>query len=132
MLDALLAALTLPILAMNSCPDPAITRAIATQIGNNGNLKTYDVAITVTNEGAREAASLLQSIDVYQDATKVDRKGTRPLPAGAHDVVHYRFTRSAEARPGSTHLRFRLMTEDPHGTYITDCSTSNDTFHLNV
>jgi len=135
MLDGLLAALSLPVLAMTSgaCSDPAITSAVATQVGNNGNLTTYDVAITVKNAGsAAEPASLLQSVQVFQDTTKVDQKGTPPLPAGGTATVHYRFQRSSEARRGSTHLRFQLVMTDPHGDPVTDCSTANDTYRIDV
>lgn len=135
MLDVLIAALTLPVLAMTSgaCADPAITAATASQVGSNGDLNTYDVAITVKNTGnAGEPSSLLQSVQVYQDATKVDQKGTQPLAPGQSETVHYRFQRSSEARPGSTHLRFQLIMTDPHGTPFNDCSTANDTYRIDV
>ena len=134
MLDVLLTALSLPILAMtsNACVDPAITAAVAHQLGNNGDLTTYDVAITVKNVGsAAEPSSLLQSVQVFQDATKVDQKGTPPLAAGGSATVHYRFQRTSEGRPGSTHLRFSLVLHDPHGP-VTDCSTANNTYRINV
>jgi subtilase family serine protease len=134
MLDVLLAALSLPILAMTSgaCADPAITSAVATQVGNNGDLRTYDVAVRVKNAGsAAEPSSLLQSVQVFQDATKVDQKGTPPLAAGGSATVHYRFQRSSEARSGSTHLRFQLMLSNPHGP-VTDCSTANNKYRIDV
>lgn len=136
MLDALLAALTLPILAMTSgaaCAGPTITNAVASQAGNNGNLTSYDVAVTVKNTGsATEPSSLLQSVQVFQDATKVDQKGTQPLAAGAHTTVHYRFSRSSEAEAGSTHLFFRLVLSDPHGTPFTNCTSASNSFRLDV
>jgi hypothetical protein len=133
MLDVLLTALSLPILAMtsNACVSPGITSAVASQLGSNGNLTTYDVAITVKNAGSAEPSSLLQSVQVFQDATKVDQKGTPPLPAGGSATVHYRLQRSSEARPGSTHLRFSLVMHDPHGP-VTSCSTANSTYRVNV
>jgi hypothetical protein len=135
MLDVVLAALSLPILAMTSgaCAGPTITNAVATQAGNNGNLATYDVAITVTNAGsAGEPSSILQSVQVYQDATKVDQKGTRPLAAGSSATVHYRFSRSSEAQAGSTHLRFQLALSDPHGTPFTDCTGATNRYRLDI
>lgn len=135
MLDALLAALSIPILAMTSgaCAGPVITHAVASQVGSNGDVTTYDVAITVKNDGAKaEPSSLLQSVQVFQDATKVDQRGTQPLAAGASETVHYRFTRSSEARPGSTHLHFRLVLNDPHGTPFADCGTADNNYRLNV
>ena len=93
MLSALLVAISLPIIAMTSngaCAGPTIANAVATQTGNNGNLTTYDVAVTVKNTGsAAEPSSLLQSVEVFQDATKVDQKGTPPLAAGGRATVHY-------------------------------------------
>lgn len=135
MLDALLAALSLPILAMTSgaCAGPTITNAVASQVGNNGNLSTYDVAVTVKNTGsAAEPSSLLQSVQVYQDATKVDQKGTQPLGAGASTTVHYRFQRSSEAQRGSTHLRFQLVLSDPHGTPFNNCSPAANRYRIDV
>lgn len=133
MLDALLAALSLPLLAMttNACAGPAITNAVATQVGTNGDLTTYDVSVTVKNDGPAEPSSLLQSVQVYQDQTKVDQKGTQPLPAGGSTTVHYRFSRSSQAEPGSTRLHFRLVLRDPHGTAFSDC-TPDSNYTLNV
>jgi hypothetical protein len=135
MLDALLMALSVPLLAATStataCAAPAITAAVAHELGSNGNLNTYDVAIVVRNSGGAEPASLLQSVQVFQDATKVDQKGTPPLAAGASATVHYRLQRSSEARAGSTHLRFSLVMHDPHGP-VSNCSGSNATYRINV
>jgi hypothetical protein len=134
MLDVLLTALSLPLLAMTStaCVDPAIASAVASQVGDNGDLATYDVAVTVKNAGrAAEPSSLLQSIQVFQDGTKVDQKGTPPLPAGRSATVHYRFQRSPDARALSTHLLFKLVMTDPHH-HATECSTANGTFRLDV
>jgi hypothetical protein len=132
---ALFAAFAVPLLAMTSptCADPAIVSAASSTLGNNGNLTTYDVAVTLENMGlGSEPSSLLQSVGVYQDATKVDQFGTPPLKAGARATVHYRFQRSSEARSGSTHLRFTLVLRNPHGVPVTDCSAANDTYRLDV
>ena len=134
MLDVLLTALSLPLLAMTStaCADPAIASAVATQVGDNGNLTTFDVAVSVKNAGpGAEPSSLLQSVQVFQDATKVDQMGAPPLQPGRAATVHYRFTRSSEAHPLSTHLRFKIVMSDPHRK-TTDCSVANDTFRLDV
>jgi hypothetical protein len=132
---ALLTALSLPLLAMTSatCADPAIVAATPSTVASNGDLTTYTVAVTVENMGlGAEPSSLLQSVAVWQDATKVGQIGTRPLRPGARETVQYRFQRSSEARSGSTHLRFTLVLSNPHGIPVTDCSTANDTFRLNV
>lgn len=133
MLDVLLTALSMPLLAMMSCAaDPAITHVTATPISDNGQLAAYDFAITVRNNGtAKQPSSVLQSVAIYQDATKVDQKGAQPLGPGASETVHYRFSRSNEARMGSTHMRFVLSVRDPHET-VHDCSTANDVYRLNV
>jgi hypothetical protein len=135
MLDAVLAALSKPILAMTSgaCAGPTITHAVASEVGSNGNLTTYDVAIRVTNAGsAAEPSSLLQSVEVFQDATKVDQKGTPPLAAGASATVHYRFSRSSEAEARSTHLHFTLKLSDPHGTPFAHCSSGTNSYRLDI
>jgi hypothetical protein len=135
MFDALLAALALPILAMTSgaCAGPTITGATASEVGSNGDLTTYDVAIRVKNTGsAAEPSSLLQSVQVFQDATKVDQKGTPPLAAGQSATVHYRFSRSSEAAARSTHLHFTLTLSDPHGTPFTDCSSGDNSYRLDI
>ena len=134
MLHVLLATVAMPMVAMTSgaCADSAITSAVATNVGNNGSLTTYDVAITVRNAGsAPEPSSLLQSVQVFQDATKVDQMGTQPLGGGRSATVHYRFSRSSDARAGSTQLRFRLVVTDPHEA-ITDCSSASTTYRIDV
>jgi hypothetical protein len=133
MLDTLLMALSVPLLAVsgNACAAPAITGAVANELGSNGDLNTYDVAITVKNTGASEPSSVLQSVQVFQDATKVDQMGTPPLAAGASATVHYRLQRSSDARPGSTHLRFSIVMHDPHRP-VADCSGQNATYRINV
>jgi subtilase family serine protease len=136
MFDALLTALALPLLAATmpgACTNPAIISAAATPVGSNGKLTTFNVAIRVKNTGTvGEPPSLLQSVEVFQDATKVDQKSAPPLAPGQAATVHYVFQRSAEAQPGSTHLRFRIVTSDPHGTTIGNCSVANSTFRINV
>lgn len=133
MLDLLLTALSLPLLALTSTAcAPAITSAVATQVGDTGDLTTYDVAVKVKNAGsAPEPSSLLQSVQVFQDATKVDQMGTPPLPAGRSATVHYRFQRSSEAHPLSTHLRFKLVMSDPHRRSA-DCTVANGTYRIDV
>jgi hypothetical protein len=133
MLDVLITALSVPLLAMTSTAcAPAITSAVATQVGDNGDLTSYDVAVKVKNAGsASEPASLLQSVQVFQDTTKVDQMGTPPLAAGRDATVHYRFQRSSEAHPRSTHLRFKLVMTDPHRR-TADCSVASGTYRLDV
>jgi subtilase family serine protease len=93
----------------------------------------YDTAITVRNLGTKaQPSSLLQSVEIFQDGTKVGQMGIQPLKPGASQTVHYRLQRAHGGRPGSTQLRFLLVLTDPHRVPITDCSTSNDVYHLSV
>ena len=74
---------------------------------------------------------MLNSIQIFQDATKVDQKGAQPLKAGGTETVTYHFSRSSQARPGTTRLRFRLIVNDPHAP-AQNCSTANDTYRISV
>jgi subtilase family serine protease len=135
MLALPLIAIVLPVVAMTSaCADPAIVSARASAVnGMTGSLNVYDTAITVRNVGnAAQPSSLLQSVAIYQDGTKVGQLGIQPLKPGASQTVHYRVKRAVGARAGSTQLRFRLILSDPHGVPVTDCSTTNDTYRLTV
>jgi hypothetical protein len=132
MLALLFATLTQPLLAMNACADPAITHVAAGPAGSNGNLTTFDFAITLKNIGSgNQPSSTLNSVRIYQDATKVDQKGAAPLRAGGTETVTYHFQRSAQAQHGSTHLRFVLTVADPHKP-ATDCSTANDSARIDI
>ena len=98
MLDVLLAALALPVLAMNACADPAITHVAAGPVADNGNLTHLRFRVTLKNVGgANQPSSVLNSIWIYQDATKVDQKGAQALRAGQTETVQYQFQRSSQA-----------------------------------
>jgi subtilase family serine protease len=133
MLDLIAAAAFAPLVAVTSsaCADPAIVSATST--GGAAAATTYDVAIVVRNLGrGAQPSSLLQSVQVYQNGVKVDQKGVLPLKPGASQTVHYRLMRANDAEAGSTHLRLTLVMHDAHGARVTDCSTANDTFRLDV
>jgi subtilase family serine protease len=115
-----------------SAADPAITQATVRSVTDNGEIKHYVVAITVTNLGqAAQAGNLLQSVDVFRDGEKRDQKGLQPLRAGQSQTVTYEFDRAAEARPGSTRLDFKLdlQAATPGSA---DCNASNDAFRLDA
>jgi hypothetical protein len=126
-----------PLVALNAptCTgaDPAIVNATVQSTTSNGNLNHYVVAITTQNVGStKQASNLLQSIDVYQDAVKVDQKGLQPLAAGKSQTVTYAFDRATEAANHSTHLRFAL---DFHAVAVpgsADCNAGNNQFRLDV
>jgi hypothetical protein len=135
MLALPLFAVLLPVVAMTSaCADPAIVSAHAVRTsGTDSTLNVYDAAITVRNLGTGgQASSLLQSVEIFQDATKVGQVGIEPLKPGASQTVHYRLERATGARAGTTRLRFVLTLTDPHGVPITDCSKANDVYRLSV
>jgi len=136
MLALPLFAVLIPVLAMTSstCADPAIVSAHAVPAGGaDSALNVYDTAITVRNLGTgAQASSLLQSVQIFQDATKVGQVGIEPLKPGASQTVHYRLERASGARAGTTRLRFVLTLTDPHGVPITDCSKANDVYRLSV
>jgi len=135
MLELIVVAALVPLIvsASPACADPAIVSATQTSMHRNGALDVYDTAIVVKNMGNRgQAKSLLQSVEVFQDGTKVGQIGLLPLAPGRSQTVHYELQRSAGGHMGSTHLRFALVMHDPHGVPITDCSTSNDGYRLSV
>jgi len=129
-------ALLLPVVAVASsaCADPAIVAARVSPVtGSNGALNVYNVAITVRNRGNQgQQSSLLQSVAIYQDGTKVGQEGVAPLRPGAAQTVNYRFERAVGARAGSTELHFTLLLRDPHGVPISACSSAGHAYRLSV
>jgi len=113
--------------------DPAIISATVQSKTPNGDLNHYVIAITVQNVGSmKQASNLLQSVDIFQDATKVDQKGLQPLAPGKSQTVTYAFDRAMGAAHDSTHFRFSLDMHAASAPSNADCSTSNDTFRLDV
>jgi hypothetical protein len=124
-----------PLLAASgsACADPAIVSVTQASMHRDGALRYYDMAIVVRNLGTvKPASSLLTSVEVWQDATKVGEVGLRTLAPSASETVHYQVKRAARGRMGSTRLRFVLTMHDPHGVPFTDCSTQNDVFRTTV
>ena len=134
MLATLVFLTVFPLLAMNgTCADPAITMAGLQSTQTNGDLRRYDMGITVANLGSgAQLPSLLMSVAVYQNGTKVNQIGVPPLRPGARTTVHYVFERSAEAHDNTTRYRLQLMENDPHGHPVTDCNTANDSYRLTL
>lgn len=126
-----------PTLAATSTPcrgaDPAILGAAVVSSSTNGNLKHYVIRVTVANLGnTKQASNLLQSVDVYQNDQKADRRGLPPLAPRQRASVTYAFDRSADADEGTTHLIFALSF---HGTAVpgnADCRLDNDRYTLTV
>jgi hypothetical protein len=120
-------------MAGSSCADPTIVSARVSPVnGMNGRLNVYETAVTVRNEGTlAQSSSVLQSVAVYQDGTKVGELGLQPLKPGASQTVEYRMQRSAGAATGSTQLRFVLLVKNPHGP-VSECSTAGHVVRLTI
>jgi subtilase family serine protease len=123
-----------PLVALTgSCSGPAITAAGVQSTHDDGDVRHYDIAITVTNHGsAAVPASVLDSVEIYQDGTKVDQKGLPWLKPGQSATVRYDFQRASDARRNSTQLRLRLVQRDPHGTAVTPCGGDAAGYRLSV
>ena len=113
--------------------DPAIASASVTGTKPQGGLNNISVGIRVVNRGGRaQASDVLQSVQVYQNDVKVDRKGIPPLRPGQSYTATYTFQRSTEANAGTTNLRFHLTVSKPSPADGADCDSSNDTYRLKV
>jgi hypothetical protein len=93
---------------------PAITAVAVQNVIPDAGVNQYTVRVSVTNRGPdSQAANALQSVEIYQDATKVGEKGIPPLKAGGTYAFPYRFTRNSDAAEGTTNLVFRLDRQVP-------------------
>jgi hypothetical protein len=115
-----------------SGPDPALVSArVDTTPGDS--LTHYTVSVTVVNLGnERQASNVLQSVDVFQDDTKVGQKGIPPLAPGKSYTFPYDLERSADAGVGTTVLRLQLRVPPSSSPSDEDCNPSNDRFVLSV
>jgi hypothetical protein len=129
MLDLIAIALAVPLFTVASgCGAPVITNAGIQSTSTSGDLRFTRVAVTVVNRGASQPSSMLQSVNVYQNGSKVDQKSVPPLRAGASKTVTYTFKRSAEANDDTTRLRVQLVGHDAHGS----CSTAGSPVRITV
>jgi hypothetical protein len=130
------------VIAQNTAPsnasacsgaDPSITGAKVTSTTPRGDMNQISVTVTVVNNGSMsQQGNTLQSVDVYQNNTKVDRKGLPPLKGGQAYTFPYVFDRAADAGTGTTDLRFQLVFTQPNPPGAEDCSTANDTYRIKV
>jgi hypothetical protein len=74
----------------------------------DGKLNRYQINGVVTNNGASQASSTLQAVDVYKGPTKLDSKSVPPLKAGQSFTFTYVSSRSNDAGTDTSHLRFVL------------------------
>lgn len=110
---------------------PTIVAAHASAPVPNGSLSHYVVTIDVKNSGrSKQGSNVLQSVDVYQNGTKVDAKSVPPLAPDQTFAAQYAFDRAAEARPNSTSFLFRLDVHSPASAR--PCSEANAVYRLLV
>jgi len=112
--------------------DPAVVSAAVKNVTPAGtNLNQYHIGITVTNSGsAAQAKDVLQFVDIYSGAEKLDAKGVQPLGPGQSYTVDYVYQRARDAGANTTTLKFQLDMRNPAGTGAQDCSDANDAFSL--
>jgi hypothetical protein len=135
MLELIVVAALVPLIASASpdCAAPTIVSATKTSMHRDGARNIYETAIVVKNTSNREQSpSVLESVEVFQDDTKVGEIGLLPIAPGHSQTVHYELQRSANGRTGSTQLQFRLVMNDPHGMAGSACSPSTHGYRLDV
>jgi hypothetical protein len=93
---------------------PVITSVAVQNVMPDAGVNQYTIRVSVMNRGQNsQASNALQSVQIYQDATKVGEKGIPPLKAGGTYAFPYRFTRNSDAADGTTNLVFRLDRQAP-------------------
>lgn len=102
----LVAALT-PAVA-NACSNLSLGNVAVKNMTTDGNLNYYHINGVVTNNGANQASSALQAVDVYKGPVKKDSKSIPPLKAGQSFTFTYVSDRSSDAGTNTSHLRFLL------------------------
>jgi hypothetical protein len=89
--------------------DPAITSAVVKNVTSAGQLNTYHIVGTITNLGsADQPSNTLQFVDIYVDRQKRNDRGIPPLAPGQSYTFGFDWSRSGDAGPGTTTVRFRL------------------------
>jgi hypothetical protein len=113
--------------------DPAIVSVAVQNVASNGNLNTYHITGTVTNEGNQpQANNVLQLVDMYMVGQKLDAKGVPPLAPGQSYTFGFDYQRSRDAGNGTTHLRFALDMRQPSPPGSEDCNPNNGTYILTL
>lgn len=128
-----LATLALVALAQTAAPaactgaDPAIVSASAKSMTSDGQVNRYAVNVRVQNLGRRnQPSNLLQSVEIWQNDIKLDRKGLPPLKAGQSYSFTYIYQRSTDAGTGTSELTLRLKVSKPSPAGNMDCNPNND------
>jgi hypothetical protein len=103
-------------------PDPAITSVHVQSVHQTGQINTYSIVGTVTNEGsAAQPGNVLQFVDIYVDGVKVDAVGIPPLHLAQSYNFRYNWRRSTDAGPGTTIIGFMLNVRSG-----LDCNPANN------
>ncbi|MFZ0575843.1 MAG: hypothetical protein WA304_10815 [Candidatus Cybelea sp.] len=111
--------------------DPAITSVRVQSVTNDGSLNHYTLVGRVTNLGnQRQASNVLQFVDIYQDATRLEDRGVPPLAPGQSYPFSYVWQRASDAGKNTTTFDFRLRMTSPSPPGNEDCNSGNDTFSL--
>jgi len=111
--------------------DPAIVSAAVKGITSDGKVNRYALNIRVVNFGSmKQPSNVLQSVQVYQNAIKLDTKGLPPLKPGQAYNFTYVFQRSIDAGDGTSTLNLKLVVSKPTPPGNMDCNLTNDTYSV--
>jgi hypothetical protein len=94
--------------AASACSNLSLTNVAVKNMNSDGKLNHYQINGVVTNNGANQASSTLQAVDVYKGPVKLDSKSVPPLKPGQSFTFTYVSTRSSDAGSNTSHLRFLL------------------------
>ncbi len=117
---------------VGACPgtNPAIVSVAVKNVEPDGALSRYVLSVDVANHGAAsQASNTLQSVDIYQDGTKVGQKGVPPLKAGQAYAFPFSFERNSNSPDGTTKLVFALT---PKLGDASACDRSGQRYSLKV
>ncbi len=95
-----------------ACSNLSLGNVGVKNMTSDGNLNHYQINGVVTNNGANQASSTLQAVDIFKGPVKLDSKSIPPLKAGQSFTVTYVSSRSSDAGKGSSHLRFALSAKN--------------------
>jgi subtilase family serine protease len=110
----------------SACSNLSLGSVGVKNMTSDGNLSHYQINGVVTNNGANQASSTLQAVDVYKGPVKLDSKSVPPLKAGQSFTFTYVSTRSSDAGTGTSHLRFVL--DAKNGTMCSTAAPATVTF----
>jgi hypothetical protein len=106
--------------AASACSNLSLGNVAVKNMTSDGKLNHYQINGVVTNNGASQASSTLQAVDVFKGPVKLDSKSVPPLKAGQSFTFTYVSDRSSDAGTNTSHLRFVL--DAKNGSM---CSTSS-------